>query len=81
VKIVCEDGWNDIAHWLPDEAAKAPLDVDLLVQVLVYWSPVSEPPATQDDFNRECDRLEAELTPAIVAADNAEHLARRGGDW
>jgi hypothetical protein len=72
------DGWNDIGDWLPQELAKAPLDVVLLAQVLMYWSPAQ---ASQAEFNRECDRLESELASAVSAADDAEYLARRGGDW
>jgi hypothetical protein len=59
VKIVCTDGWNDIGNWLPQHVADAPLDPDLLVQVLIYW--VLPDDAPQADFNREYDRLEAEM--------------------
>ncbi|MFG3710975.1 hypothetical protein [Micromonospora sp. NPDC047730] len=60
-KIVCEDGWRDIGSWLSDEVSKAPLDMDLLTQVLIYWSPASERGAPQEQYDAECDRLEAEL--------------------
>ncbi|GGM52829.1 hypothetical protein ACFFX1_55330 [Dactylosporangium sucinum] len=59
VKVVCEDGWNDIGDWLPPHVAEAPLDPDLLVQVLIYW--VLPDGASQAEFNREYDRLEAEV--------------------
>lgn len=59
VKIVCEDGWNDLGDWLPPHVADAPLDSDLLVQVLIYW--VLPDGASQVEFNREYDRLEAEV--------------------
>jgi hypothetical protein len=79
VKIVYEDGWNDIGDWLPEKVAESPLDVDLLVQVLIYWSPAAQ--GSQEAFDRECDRLEAELGPLVAAIDDAKYLARRGGDW
>lgn len=61
VKIVCEDGWNDIGGWLPEKVAESPLDVDLLVQVLIYWIPGATD--SQETFDREYDRLEVGLTP------------------
>ena len=66
VKIVCEDGWNNIDDWLPQEVSKAPLDPDLLAQVLIYWSPAAGRGATQKEYEAECDRLEGELHSALV---------------
>jgi hypothetical protein len=79
VKVVCEDGWNDIGGWLPEKVAESPLDVDLLVQVLIYWSPATQ--GSQEVSDREFDRLEVELVPVVAAIEDAEYLARRGGDW
>lgn len=66
VKIVCEAGWNNIGGWLPEQVAPNPLDVDLLMQVLIYWSPAAEPSASQEEFNEECDRLERELQEMLA---------------
>jgi hypothetical protein len=78
VKIMCENGWNDIGDWLPEKIAESPLDVDLLVPVVIYWSPAAQ--GSQEAFDRELDRLEVELGPLVAAIDDAEYLARRGGD-
>ena len=79
VKIVCEDGWNNIGDWLPEKIAESPMDVNLLVQVLIYWSPAAQNP--QEAFEHEFDRLEAELMPLVAVIDDAQYLARRGGAW
>lgn len=59
VKVVCTEGWNDLGAWLPPHVTEAPLDPDLLVQVLIYW--VLPSGASQAEFNRKYDRLEAEV--------------------